>query len=132
MLRLHSRCTPDVIGGYIGGEMIQSLQCIQDVPTGFQDTLPPVTRVVTMPAVLPEVIIENRICFDRFDSPSPLSPPVVGDAQDVLHEDLKINKNSTLKIFADVVVVIFADVVVVIFALVSLDSVRIALLPLAD
>ena len=42
MLRLHSRCTPDVIGGYIGGKMIQSLQCTQDVPTGFQDTLPPV------------------------------------------------------------------------------------------
>jgi len=42
MLRLHSRCTPDVIGGYIEGKMIQSLQCTQDVPTGFQDTLPPV------------------------------------------------------------------------------------------
>ena len=35
MLRLHSRCTPDVIGGYIGGKMIQSLQCTQDVPAGF-------------------------------------------------------------------------------------------------
>jgi len=26
--------------------MIQSLQCTQDVPTGFQDTLPPVCVVV--------------------------------------------------------------------------------------
>jgi len=43
MLRLHSKCTPNVIGGYIGGKVIQSLQFTQDVPTGFQGTLPPVT-----------------------------------------------------------------------------------------
>jgi len=42
MLRLHSKCTPNVIGGYIGGKVIQSLQFTQDVPTGFQGTLPPV------------------------------------------------------------------------------------------
>jgi len=44
MLRLHSRCTPNVIGGYIEGKMIQYLQFTQDVPTGFQDTLPPVSE----------------------------------------------------------------------------------------
>jgi len=43
MLRLHSKCTPNVIGGYIGGKVIQSLQFTQDVPTGFQGTSPPVT-----------------------------------------------------------------------------------------
>jgi len=43
MLRLHSRCAPNVIGGYIGGKVIQSLQFTQDVPTGFQDTSPPVS-----------------------------------------------------------------------------------------
>ena len=42
MLRLHSKCTPNVIGGYIGGKVIQSLQFAQDVPTGFQGTSPPV------------------------------------------------------------------------------------------
>jgi len=42
MLRLHSKCTPNVIGGYIGGKVIQSLQFTQDVPTGFQGTSPPV------------------------------------------------------------------------------------------
>ena len=52
MLRLHSGCTPDVIGGYIGGKMIQSLQCTQDVPTGFQDTSPPVSglKLSSMPS----------------------------------------------------------------------------------
>jgi len=44
MLRLHFRCSPDLIGGYIEGKMIQSLQCTQDVPTGFQDTSPPVNK----------------------------------------------------------------------------------------
>jgi len=34
-----------MIGGYIEGEMIQYLQFTQDVPTGFQDTSPPVTAV---------------------------------------------------------------------------------------
>ena len=42
MLRLQSKCTQNVIGGYIGGKMIQSPQFTQDVPTGFQVTLPPV------------------------------------------------------------------------------------------
>jgi len=50
-LRLHSKCTPNVIGGYIGGKVIQSLQFTQDVPTGFQGTSPPVS--VPVPASLP-------------------------------------------------------------------------------
>jgi len=45
MLRLHSKCTPNVIGGYIGGKVIQSLQFTQDVPTGFQGTSPPVCPI---------------------------------------------------------------------------------------
>ena len=47
MLRLHSRCAPNVIGGYIGGKVIQSLQFTQDVPTGFQDTSPPVSGEIS-------------------------------------------------------------------------------------
>jgi len=42
MLRSQSKCTQNVIGGYIGRKMIQSPQFTQDVPTGFQVTLPPV------------------------------------------------------------------------------------------
>jgi len=51
MLRLHSKCTPNVIGGYIGGKVIQSLQFTQDVLTGFQGTSPPVlpARLGTSP-----------------------------------------------------------------------------------
>jgi len=45
MLRSQSKCTQNVIGGYIGGKMIWSPQFTQDVPTGFQVTSPPVTRV---------------------------------------------------------------------------------------
>ena len=45
MLRLHSRCTPNVIGGYNGGKMIRSLQFTQHVPTGFQVPSPPVLVV---------------------------------------------------------------------------------------
>jgi len=41
-LRSQSKCTQNVIGGYIGGKMIQSPQFTQDVPTGFQVTSPPV------------------------------------------------------------------------------------------
>ena len=42
MLRSQSGCTQNLIGGYIGGKMIQSPQFTQDVPTSFQVTLPPV------------------------------------------------------------------------------------------
>jgi len=42
MLRSQSKCTQNVIGGYIGRKMIQSPQFTQDVPTGFQVTSPPV------------------------------------------------------------------------------------------
>jgi len=49
MLRLHSRCAPNVIGRYIGGKVIQSLQFTQDVPTGFQDTSPPVREALESP-----------------------------------------------------------------------------------
>ena len=49
MLRLHSRCAPNVIGGYIAGKVIQSLQFTQDVPTGFQDTSPPVSSTGMLP-----------------------------------------------------------------------------------
>ena len=43
MLRSQSGCTQNVIGGYIGGKMIQSPKFTQDVPTGFQVTSPPVS-----------------------------------------------------------------------------------------
>jgi len=46
MLRPQSKCTQNVIGGYIGGKMIQSPQFTQDVPTGFQVTSPPVSVYV--------------------------------------------------------------------------------------
>jgi len=62
MLRLHFRCTPDVIGGYIGGKMIQSLQYTQDVPTGFQDTLPPVSRGLVF-ALLGVLCLLQCICY---------------------------------------------------------------------
>ena len=39
---LVSSADADSTGGYNAGKVIQSLQCTQDVPTGFQDTLPPV------------------------------------------------------------------------------------------
>jgi len=42
MLRSQSKCTQNVIGGYIGKKMIRSPQFTQDVPTGFQVTSPPV------------------------------------------------------------------------------------------
>ena len=42
MLRSQFKCTQNVIGGYIGGKMIQSPQFTQDVPTDFQVTSPPV------------------------------------------------------------------------------------------
>jgi len=42
MLRSQSKCTQNVISGYIGRKMIQSPQFTQDVPTGFQVTSPPV------------------------------------------------------------------------------------------
>jgi len=47
-LRSQSKCTQNVIGGYIGGKMIQSPQFTQDVPTGFQVTSPPVCRCEQM------------------------------------------------------------------------------------
>ena len=46
MLRSQSKCTQNVIGGYIGRKMIRSPQFTQDVPTGFQVTSPPVTHPV--------------------------------------------------------------------------------------
>jgi len=52
MLRLHSRCTPNVIGGYIGEKVIQSLQFTQDVPTGFQGTSPPVMVCIIVLSLL--------------------------------------------------------------------------------
>jgi len=42
MLRSQSKCTQNVIGEYIGGKIIQGPQFTQNVPTGFQVTLPPV------------------------------------------------------------------------------------------
>jgi len=48
MLRVHSRYTPNVIGGYIEGKMIQYLQFTQDVLTGFQDTSPPVKSMIRL------------------------------------------------------------------------------------
>jgi len=42
MLRSQSKCTQNLISGYIGRKMIRSPQFTQDVPTGFQDTSPPV------------------------------------------------------------------------------------------
>jgi len=44
-----------VIGGYNAGKVIQSLQCTQDVPTGFQDTSPPVSVVVSTSANMHEL-----------------------------------------------------------------------------
>jgi len=57
MLRSQSKCTQNVIGGYIGRKMIQSPQFTQDVPTGFQVTSPPVisgARNATSSSNLPE------------------------------------------------------------------------------
>jgi len=49
-LRSQSKCTQNVIGGYIGRKMIQSPQFTQDVPTGFQVTSPPVSLLLSFRA----------------------------------------------------------------------------------
>ena len=66
------------------------------------------------------MLLEIRVRFDRFDSRFPFGVPVVGDVQDILHEDLEVNKNSTLEIFANIVVIVASAVPV--------DSVRVAFL----
>ena len=75
-----------------------------------------------MLAVLLVVLFEVWVCFDRLNGRSPCGLPVVGDVQDRLHEDLKVDKNSAPEIFTNVVVVIFS--------VEFLDPVRIAFLPL--
>jgi hypothetical protein len=82
------------------------------------------TVFLAMVAVRFVVVHKFLVGFDRVNSRSPSGLPVVGDMQDSLHEDLKVNENSALHIFEDVVLEIVA--------LVSIDSVRIAVLPLPD
>jgi len=60
----------------------------------------------------------------RSDSRFPEGFPVTGDVEHRLHEDLEVNKNSAMEIFADVIVVIGV--------LVSLVSVRVAFLLLTN
>jgi hypothetical protein len=43
MVRIHSKFTLTVIGGYNEGKVFQCLQCSQHVPTGFQVPSPPVS-----------------------------------------------------------------------------------------
>lgn len=71
-------------------------------------------------AVFSMVGFEIRVRFDRFDSRFPSGVPVVGGVQDILHEDLEVNKHSALQILTNVVVVVASAVPV--------DSARVAIL----
>jgi len=72
MLRSQSKCTQNVIGGYIGGKMIRSPQFTQDVPTGFQVTSPPVL-VAELSTRVTEMDISHGLIRDYMRR-RPLSP----------------------------------------------------------
>ena len=82
------------------------------------------SRGVAEAAVVPVVSFEVRVRFDRFDGRFPSGLPVVRDAQDMLHEDPKVNKYATLEVLPNVVLIVVAGV--------PIDPVRIAFLPLSD
>ena len=71
------------------------------------------------------VLVEFRVDLHCFDSRSPSGLPVIGDVEDMGHEDFEVNKNPAPEILAP-------DVVLVILAIVFIDPVRIVLLPLSD
>ena len=97
---------------------------IRGVPQGVVERLLRRARLVALPTVPLVVFSELLVRFYRFDDRAPLGLPVGRDVKDRLHEDLEVDENSAAEIFADVILVILA--------LVSLDSVRIAFLVLAN
>jgi hypothetical protein len=76
--------------------------------------------VVATLEVLLEVFFEVSAVPDLVDGWLPSRLPVVGDVEDVFHEDLEVDENSALQILANIVVVIASNVVT--------DSVRVAFL----
>jgi len=75
-------------------------------------------------AVLLVEFLEFRVGVDRVEGWSPFGLPVLGDTKDIRHEDLVVNENSAVEIFADVFLVIRT--------IVFIDSVRIAIQLLSD
>ena len=94
-----------MIGGYIAGKVIQSLQFTQDVPTDFQDTSPPVCadlKCTSLPGPEYTPAKLKSLMYDRVDVPSEFKYPDHGllPLKGMLTAD-QLNKPNSLNLQGD-------------------------------